>query len=476
MTLKNKKEKGSTKNSGTKVKNGKSALNGIQAQRKKGESYGSWIKDFHHYYLGPLFIILSMPNFFLLIIYTNRNFGGSILELSRHFMKVGVLEGIKDMWASVSFANPIAMAIVLGYCLFALTLQKLVPGERVTGTQTPTGHTPEYTDNGFRCYAITMITLGFLTYVLKTNYGVSPTIVFDIFGDIVGFLLWFGLIVSILLYIKGHIAPTGTDTCITGHPFYDFYVGTELYPRIFGIDVKVFTNCRFGMTVWPILVVIYTIKSYELHGFVDSMWVSTILHIAYITKFFWWEAGYYRSIDIILDGAGFMICWGCIVAIPSLYAAVSFYLTSKNIQLGPALSLSILFVGLASLALNYYADWQRQLVRASDRKCTIWGKKPEFIRAKYTLENGQTKCTILLASGMWGIARHFNYIPELTLAFSWCVPALLTNLLPYAYFIFLVILLVHRSTRDEEKCSIKYGPYWKEYCKRVPYSMLPGIY
>ena len=467
---------GSKGTNGTTAKNGKSELNGTRAQRKKGESYGSWIRDFDHYYLGPLSIITIMPNFFLLIIHTNRNFDGSISECLKHFQNVGVVDGFKELWASVSLANPLAVAIVLGYCLFALVLQKFVPAPTVTGTQTPTGHIPEYKDNGFRCYLITMITLAVLTFVLKSNYGLSPTIVCDVFGDIIGFLIWFGFIVSILLYLKGRTTPTGSDTCITGYPIYDFYVGTELYPRVFGLDIKVFTNCRFGMTVWSILVVIYTMKSYELHGFVDSMWVSSVLHMAYITKFFWWEAGYYRSIDVILDGAGFMICWGCLVAIPSLYAAVSFYLAPKNIQLGPALSLSILFVGLASLGLNYYADWQRQKVRATDGKCIIWGKKPEIVRAKYTLESGETKNTILLASGMWGIARHFNYIPELTLALSWCIPALFTHLLPYTYFIFLVILLVHRSARDEEKCRIKYGHYWKKYCKKVPYSMLPGIY
>ncbi len=448
----------------------------IKAQRKKGQSYGSWLRDFHHYYVGPLAVILSMPPLFLFIIYTNRQFGGSVLALARHFSEVGVVQGVTHMWTSISFLNPVAVGIVLGYCVFAVALQALIPAPTVTGTQTPTGHIPVYKDNGFRCFLTTMITLGLLTVVLKKYCGISPTIVFDIYGDIYGFLLLFGFLVAVLVYLKGHVAPTGTDICITGYPIYDFYVGTELYPRVFGVDVKVFTNCRFGMTVWPILVVIYTMKSYELYGFVDSMWVSSVLQLAYIAKFFWWEAGYYRSIDIILDGGGFMICWGCIVAIPTLYCAVSFYLVPQNIHLGPALSLVILALGLASLGLNYLADWQRQTVRATDGNCTLLGTKPKFIRAKYTLESGETKNSILLASGMWGVARHFNYIPELTLALCWTLPALFTHILPYTYFIFLNILLIHRSTRDEEKCSIKYGPYWKEYCKLVPYKMLPGVF
>ena len=447
-----------------------------KAGRKKGESYGSWWRDLIHYYLGPLSIILLCPNWFLLIIYTNRNYNGSVSELFSFFQKVGPVDGLKDMWTSVDFFNPLAMAIVLGYCAWAMILQVAVPAPEVTGTQTETGHVPVYKDNGLRCYLITMISGAILTYIMKTQYGVSPTIVYDMYGDIMGFLLWFGVVVCIFLYIKGHIAPSGKDTCITGYPIYDFYVGTELYPRVFGVDMKIFSNCRFGMTVWPILVMLYALKSYELYGFVDSMWVTTILQMAYITKFFWWEGGYYRSIDIILDGGGFMICWGCLVAIPSLYCAVSFYMVSHPVYLGPIISLAILIAGLTSLGLNYLADWQRQTVRASDGNCTIMGRKPQFIRVKYTLQDGEVRNSLLLTSGLWGIARHFNYIPELALALSWSLPSAFNHLLPYGYIIFLTILLTHRSTRDEEKCSIKYGEYWKEYCKKVPYKMLPGVF
>jgi 7-dehydrocholesterol reductase len=86
-------------------------------------------------------------------------------------------------------------------------------------------------------------------------------------------------------------APSSTDCGSSGNFIFDYYWGTELYPRIFGFDVKVFTNCRFGMMIWAVLVYIDALKSYELHGFVDSMVVSAILQLAYISKFFWWEAG-----------------------------------------------------------------------------------------------------------------------------------------------------------------------------------------
>ena len=41
---------------------------------------------------------------------------------------------------------------------------------------------------------------------------------------------------------------------------------------------------------------------------------------------------------------------------------------------------------------------------------------------------------------------------------------------------FLTALLVHRANRDSEKCQLKYKQYYDEYCKLVPYKILPGIY
>jgi 7-dehydrocholesterol reductase len=39
----------------------------------------------------------------------------------------------------------------------------------------------------------------------------------------------------------------------------------------------------------------------------------------YLCKFFVWEIGYMRSIDIIVDRAGFYETWGCLVWVPSVY-------------------------------------------------------------------------------------------------------------------------------------------------------------
>ena len=204
--------------------------------------------------------------------------------------------------------------------------------------------------------------------------------------------------------------------------------------------------------------------------------MSAGLQMIYFTKFFWWESGYMRTIDIMLDRAGFYICWGCLCWIPGVYASVSMYMASKAVHLGFFWSAVILVAGVASCAVNYDADRQKLEVRRSDGKCRVWGGNSEVIRAQYKLSDGETRTSLLLVSGYWGLARHFHYVPELSLAFLWSVPALFEHLMPYTYVLWLSLLLVHRTFRDDTKCRQKYGKYWEEYCRRVPYKMIPYVF
>jgi len=81
----------------------------------------------------------------------------------------------------------------------------------------------------------------------------------------------------------------------------------------------------------------------------------------------------------------------------------------------------------------------------------------------------------LLASGWWGLSRHFHYVPELLGAFFWTLPVLFENVLPYFYMIFLTILLFDRAFRDDKRCAAKYGSDWEAYRRAVPYRIIPGL-
>ncbi len=50
------------------------------------------------------------------------------------------------------------------------------------------------------------------------------------------------------------------------------------------------------------------------------------------------------------------------------------------------------------------------------------------------------------------------------------------SLLPWAYPLYYVALLLPREREDERVCAAKYGAAWAEYVRRVPYRLVPGVY
>ena len=252
--------------------------------------------------LGPIMLMVYSPNMVMFMWYAAAHCDGSFSELASRILEKGVVAGVAEIWSNVSLGTPVVLYAIFGYMLFALFLQVTMPGPRAEGPVTPKGNVPVYKDNGFVCFLVTIASFVGLTCYLK-KHGLTPTVVYDRFDEVLVTLTLFSLVFCLVLQFKGYFFPSSSDHGSSGNLLFDFYWGTELYPRVLGIDVKVFTNCRFGMTVWPLLCLIFALKSYELHGFVDSMWVSCFLQMVYFTKFFWWEAGYMRTIDIMVDRA-----------------------------------------------------------------------------------------------------------------------------------------------------------------------------
>jgi 7-dehydrocholesterol reductase len=350
---------------------------------------------------------------------------------------------------------------------------KVLPGRNYFGTVTPMGNLPQYKDNGLLSYI-----LSFVLY-LGASVGLglfSPAIIYDHFGDILGALNLTALLFCLFLYFKGRYFPSGSDHSHTGNFLFDYYWGTELFPRIWGWDVKQFTNCRFGMTGWALSAVSFAFAQKEIYGSADyGIIVSAALLFTYLLKFFIWEEGYMKSMDIQVDRAGFYICWGCLVWVPAVYTSPMMFMVQHPAMMGIGAALILFLCGQAAIWINYWADFQRQQTRAREGKNLIWGKAPVLIRAKYKTITGEERENLLLASGFWGISRHFHYIPEIMAAFFWSCASGYGYFAPFFYVIFLSILLTHRAFRDDQKCRNKYGKSWDEYCRLVPWKIIPGL-
>jgi len=324
--------------------------------------------------------------------------------------------------------------MILIFTVFELALMRLLPGKTFYGPITPKGNVPVYKENGVLAFITTMAIFCLATFGFNLF---SASILYDNLGALLGALNLFSLLFCVFLYIKGRFFPSTTDSGTTNNMLFDYYWGTELYPQVLGWSLKKFITCRFGMMSWCLFLLSYCAKQAELGGLSNSMLISVVLQFLYVGKFFIWEKGYLRSLDIMHDRAGFYICWGCMVWVPCIYTSPSMYLVLHPIELNFWWAGIILILGAVSIFINYWADAQRLLARATSGDCKIWGKKPVTVLANYETIEGDKKQTILLASGWWGVARHFHYIPELAAAFLWSVPALFENFSPYFYFCFL---------------------------------------
>jgi 7-dehydrocholesterol reductase len=421
--------------------------------------------------LGPIFLMATTPCFSIIFFHVCAYMHGDFWEFGVMCVSQGFFSTLYSIWP-----NPWDIQVwkmIGSFMAFELALLRLLPGRRFEATLTPNGNRPVYTANGMAAYLTTLGTMLVLAYLDIFN----PAIIYDNFGKILSSMNVFALSFCVMLCIKGYVAPSSTDSGTTGSLIQDFYWGMELYPRIFDIDVKMFTNCRSGMMFWAVAVTAFCYKNMELHDgqLQIGMAVSVCLQLIYISKFFHWEMGYMCSMDIQHDRAGYYICWGCLVWVPAVYTSQAFYLTNSAPDLSLGAAAVIFILGFLCIAINYDSDRQRYLFRQSNGQCTIWGHAPKMIVAKYE-SNGVTKQSLLLVDGWWQISRHFHYVPEILASFFWSVSAMNSGFIaPYFYVIYLTILLTDRAFRDDDRCQKKYGKYWTEYCEAVPYKIVPGV-
>lgn len=419
--------------------------------------------------LGPLLLILSTPPAAILfwIACTFPPFDGSLLPL----LTVEGWRSVIEHFPSPSIA---AAKIVLVFAVLEALLLQWLPGKDFYGPITPAGNRPRYKLNGIAAW--------FVTHALffGCSYGLGlfdAGIVWDRFGSILITLVLFALVFCLFLYVKGRAWPTSDDRSVSGNFLWDFYWGIELHPELFGVNLKQLINCRISMMGWSLIVCSFAAKQAELSGYVsNSMLVSVTITVVYLFKFFWWESGYFTSLDIMHDRFGYYICWGVLAWVPAVYALTAQYLVLRPYDMPVPLASAVFLLGMAAIYVNYAADAQRQHVRETGGDTTVWGRAPELIRARYATADGKEHESLLLASGWWGLARHFHYVPEITLALAWSLPAGFQHFVPYVYVTFLTILLTDRATRDDKRCRKKYGAYWDEYCRRVPAKILPGLY
>jgi len=424
---------------------------------------------------GRLLLLVICPLFVQFIGYTNVHLNGSFWTLFQQLYENGLANMVYNhIWGPYFFGSFTAWKIIGTFAAVELLFMKLLPGETIKGPETINHNFPIYKANGFLAFVTTVALFCTCSFYLELF---PASIVHDHLMEILGALNASSLLFCLVLLIKGRYFPTNNDTLSRGSWIADYYWGVELYPTILTFHVKQFTNSRFGMMSWPLFLLSYAAKQHALYGEVsDSMIVSVALQFFYVGTFFWYERGYFFTMDIQHDRAGFYLCWGCLVWVPCVYTSPGMYLVHHPIHLGWVVCGGLILMGVLCFWMKTNANRQRLNVRATNGEYKIWGRTPKIIRAKFLTEKGETKENILLVDGWWKVSRHAHYLGEIIGALCWSLPGGFTHFMPYFYVVFLTLLLSHRASRDDIRCSIKYGKYWDQYRAAVPYKVLPGVY
>lgn len=188
----------------------------------------------------------------------------------------------------------------------------------------------------------------------------------------------------------------------------------------------------------------------------------------FIAEYLFFEEVHLYTYDFVAERVGFKLGWGCLAFYPyfycvGLWSAARFPGPGAAAWLLPLAALVFLGGWMLSRGANLQKFWFK--TRPGEK---FLGLAPESVG------EGQRR---LLCSGFWSLSRHVNYLGELGMAVG------LTLALgrpldpwPWLYPLYYVALLVPRERDDDRRCRAKYGPLWDEYCRRVRYRIIPGVY
>jgi 7-dehydrocholesterol reductase len=415
--------------------------------------------------VGPIALMTVTPPLALTLWVVISQYGGSF--------SAWLATGTFARWLS-ELPRPSlwALTLIVSWSAFQWALLRLLPGRDHRGPVTASGAQPIYRRNGLLAWAVThaLLLVGFGSGVL------SAGALYQHYGELLATLTVLVFPLCLVLYFKALRAPNSPDRVVTGYPLFDYFQGVELHPTLFGTSLKQLVNSRISMMGWSAIVLALCAHQLSAPGGLSlALLVSSAIVLLYLLKFFAWETGYFASLDVMHDRFGYYICGGVLAWVPAVYPSAQLFLVAAPQALSPLAGFGCLLLGVAAVGLNYAADAQRQLVRQTAGQCEVWGGPPRVIRARYHGGDGVERESLLLVSGYWGLARHFHYLPEVCIALAWTLPAG-AHVAPYVYVAFLIILLLDRAGRDDERCAGKYGTAWGMYKRLVPYKVIPWVY
>ncbi|CAM6113683.1 unnamed protein product [Calypogeia fissa] len=373
-----------------------------------------------------------------------------------------VLQTLSDHGFHLELPSTGSIGILLGYLGGLAALGAIIPGPKISGAVLADNTRKTYKVNGFN---VLLVLLGVLGAASKAGLFRASAIA-DKGGQLFTTTMAFCVLVASILYAVGSLSNSKSSSLkphLSGNILNDWWLGVQLNPHFFGLDLKFFW-IRAGMIGWQLIGLSIMAKQYEDQGYISlSMALFQGFSFIYIMDYFWYEEYMTSTWDIIAENFGFMLVMGDLVWIPFTFTIQAWWLLRNQVELTRVAATADVVIFVTGYCVFRGANKQKHIFK-KDPKALIWGEAPKVIGGK------------LLVSGYWGIARHCNYLGDLLVAFSFSLPCGFSSPVPYFYPVYLLILLLWRERRDEAKCRDKYKEVWEEYCNAVPWRIFPKLY
>jgi delta14-sterol reductase len=350
---------------------------------------------------------------------------------------------------------------LLGVYLAVLGLHVLLPGRWVDGyARNAAGQRLRYRLNGL---LVLCVVLG--AYAALAASGPLPPDFFYVHRlAMLGAAFVTGLAFTAAIVLP---APSTGRNLIA-----DLYLGRIDNPQWLGgrIDAKMLLYLS-GAVMLELLLVSFAAHHQLTHPSDASpgVWLYTALFSFFVLDYVFFERVHLYTYDFVAERVGFKLGWGCLVFYPFFYCVGLWFAADQpNPHSSPAWLMACAAIFFAGWTLARGANLQKFYFKTQPERASL-GPIPQ--RA---LTRGDQR---VLVSGFWGLSRHINYLGELLMATGLTLSLGYAGaLLPWLYPLYYVALLVPRQLDDDRRCAAKYGVLWDEYCRAVPYRIVPWLY
>ncbi|HYC57025.1 MAG TPA: DUF1295 domain-containing protein [Candidatus Binatia bacterium] len=346
---------------------------------------------------------------------------------------------------------------------FILGLHLIVPGRWVTGyvVDKVTGERLRYRLNGLRVLVITIA-----AWALACQLGVLAWDAFYVHRwDMAAGACALGLVFTLAIVLP---APKVAGKSLLE----ELYLGRWENPQTAGglLDAKMVLYL-IGAVMLELNILSFTAHHVALHPNDPSpgVFLYAAMFSFFVVEYLNFEEVHLYTYDFMAERVGFKLGWGCLVFYPFFYCIGLWAVAELPNPHTSALALAL-------CALMFFGGWV--LSRGANLQKFQFKRDPQAkafgVLDPRPLSDGGRH---VLTGGFWGLSRHINYLGEILMACGLTLslghPGVLA---PWLYPLYYVALLFPRQADDDRRCAERYGELWQEYCRRVPWRIIPFVY